>query len=52
MKTIFLLKSRKSDVENHSEAHSQLSSIKQTGAFLLLLFAILIFALFMSRIKF
>ncbi|GAO31514.1 hypothetical protein [Geofilum rubicundum] len=48
MKTNILLKSRQLDVESPTGALSQLRSIKQTGAFLLLLFATLIFALFLS----
>src|SRR5690606_30973771 len=48
MKTTILLKSRKLDAESSTEALPQLRSIKQTAAFLLLLFGTLIFALVMS----
>lgn len=48
MKTTFLHKSRPSVVDSHTDAFSQLRSIKQAGAFMLLLFATLFFALIMS----
>ncbi|MCA1744946.1 MAG: hypothetical protein LC643_04425 [Bacteroidales bacterium] len=48
MKTTILHKSGHSDADIPADALSQLRSIKQAGAFLLLLFASLIFALFMS----
>jgi hypothetical protein len=48
MKTTFLHKSRPSDPDSHADALSQLRSIKQAGALMLLLFATLFFALVMS----